>query len=365
MKGIKLPSILYLAITDLKKDGRSQTLIKHLNSHFDLRLISNHPIDYPKTNTFLITKEVIKNPIQTLFRLRVFLQHTNTVFIDNRKSCFFAFLLLPFIFRKTIIIDSREFYTLKDAKSIRNFFGTIIEICFHKIASQVIVANDSRARLTKCYSRLNYRPLVLENRRVLPANSKKSIIYDVNDIPVRLDESKINFISTSGFSLERNSRDILDAAKKLENSCRVFFIGKNTVKDNKFYHEYIKKNDIKNVFILKTVDFNQLKGLIKQFHVGIVNYSDRNLNNRYCASGKIFEFLDATIPVVTSTNSPLIQTIRKYNCGVATKNFEESFQKIIDNYEYFKNNVREFNSFEEIELYNDNFVKTVLGEIIV
>jgi hypothetical protein len=206
---------------------------------------------------------------------------------------------------------------------------------------------------------------VLENRRVLPANSIKSIIYDVNDISIRLDESKINFISSSGFSIERNSRDILDAAKKLENSCNVFFIGKNTTKDKKFYNDYIKKNEIKNVFVLKAVDFNQLKGLIEQFHVGIVNYSDKNLNNRYCASGKIFEFLDAGIPVVTSTNSPLIQTIRKYNCGFASKNFEESFQKIIDNYEYFKNNVREFNSFEEIELYNDNFVKTVLGEIIV
>ena len=70
------------------------------------------------------------------------------------------------------------------------------------------------------------------------------------------------------------------------------------------------------------MDQDHLKYFIENSQVGMVTYHQHDLNNKYCASGKIYEFLFEGKPVVTSTNPPLADFCGKYGIGIAEDNYE-------------------------------------------
>ena len=70
-------------------------------------------------------------------------------------------------------------------------------------------------------------------------------------------------------------------------------------------------------------------------NVGIVSYSNKNINNRLCASGKIYEYISLGIPVIVSNNLPLRNLVNLYNIGSVVncdQNFFKNYLQNIDNY---------------------------------
>ena len=83
--------------------------------------------------------------------------------------------------------------------------------------------------------------------------------------------------------------------------------------------------------------------------VGIVRYHNRDRNNRYCASGKLYEFIYSGLPVVCSSNLTLSKFINKTGTGVSDTSFKNGLTMLLADLELFKRNVQNYISTNKIE----------------
>lgn len=94
-----------------------------------------------------------------------------------------------------------------------------------------------------------------------------------------------------------------------------------------------------DIHLIDKVSMDELRFLIKKSDVGIVNYHQKDLNNLYCASGKIYEYLEEGKPIITTENIPLKEFCEIHEVGVANNNFNESIDLIFKEYSKFQKNV--------------------------
>lgn len=369
---MKNKSLLYISFSNYSSDGRTKELIKHLSKKIKIYLICYSSTKLKNKKNIQITVTHKKSFIlklfwflhQTLKNLRKY----DTVFIDNRKSALVSFLLFPLLKNKLIIQDMREFYTLHEHKNITSRIGTLVEGLMLKRSNIIITANKQRARLTKKLYKLKSTPLVYENRRSFNKNknSNKSFINNLKDQLrnkiINIKESKINLVSSSGFTIERGCMRVVKGVEKNKDIASLYFVGKTSNKNKSFLKNYILKNNINNVFLIDSLPLTKLYSFLLKMQVGIVNYSDFNRNNIYCASGKIYEFLSIGMPVLCTENFPLKEIIsNKY--GISNNDFNQSISEICNNYSYFKKSAILFNSKILIDNYNKVFVDNLIFKI--
>ena len=99
-----------------------------------------------------------------------------------------------------------------------------------------------------------------------------------------------------------------------------------------------------NVELIGRLTQTELKYLISKCQIGIVNYGQYDTNNKYCASGKIYEFIYEGLPVVTTTNPTLKKLCDQEKIGYADDKYAEGINRIIENYNEYKMNVKRFAS---------------------
>jgi glycosyltransferase involved in cell wall biosynthesis len=61
---------------------------------------------------------------------------------------------------------------------------------------------------------------------------------------------------------------------------------------------------------------------MKSCDIGTAFYSNTNLNNYYCASNKLYEYIALKKPVVTNNYPGLIETVAKFGQGVCLENMK-------------------------------------------
>lgn len=266
------------------------------------------------------------------------------LFVNDRKSLIPSLFIYFFKKPKIIIQDVSELYLFKEVKGISGKFGCILEYFFFKRSNLLICANKYRARIMKKIFSLRETPLVFENIRCLEHNDQE-LQSGINQNEAQPeDNKKIRVISTSGCSLSRLTDSLVLAFKELEEKYELYLVGCLDGTDRKAIETLIKVNCLSNVHLLGKLDQNDLKRMIRKCHIGIVNYNSRDVNNRYCASGKIYEFLFEGLPVVTTENLPLVHLVNKNKIGIADNSFYRGIEKVACNYSYFSENVFAFSS---------------------
>lgn len=368
--------VLILSFSNLDLDGRSRALIDIFSHVGEVEVIINHKrrsyflrdgVNYFNPNLF--------NFIKVLRFFFSYLKKTNSsdlIVVDNRKAAFLALFLYPIIKSHTLIYDMRELYTCKESKSMKNKFGTYIESCFIKLVDLVICANKHRARIVKVKYHTKVKPIVVENNRSIYDRTRISNNKLLEKVSLEIrqfiesgnNSNKLNFVSTDGFSTERKSNLIIKQCAQFNNEINLFIFGKNKDVANK----YIKNKNFTNIIHMGSVDGNILGELLKRFiDVGIVVYGEHDLNNKYCASGKIFEFMHLGIPVVTSYNFPLRQITKNKKIGVASINLKEAIIQVIHNLEYFKDSCKKASKESNVtsfEISCSNKIKEMLNKDI-
>ncbi|MCI8376569.1 MAG: glycosyltransferase family 4 protein [Lachnospiraceae bacterium] len=87
--------------------------------------------------------------------------------------------------------------------------------------------------------------------------------------------------------------------------------------------------------------------ITKHAHIGIAIYDDSTLNNQFCAPNKIYEYAAFGIPMITSENLGLTETVGFYKAGRCV-NFksvdalEEAIRNILDKYDEYSRNAKKF-----------------------
>lgn len=321
-----------------------------------------------------ISKEKIKYRIQEnsyisfLLKLRKYIKQIDNrtnydaILLDNRKSIIPGRRIIKLLKPNVAILDCREFYTFSSSKTIASKFGCIIEKKAIKTSDIVICANEERAKLMGKMYGLKNSPIVFQNLRQLSFGS------DYNEEELRkkfpfVNDNAVKIISTSGCSVFRTDDVLVKNIHRVNGNCILLLAGDPTEKDKKIITKIIKDNNLKNVFILGRLNQTEMKYLFSVCHVGIVNYPKTNLNNLYCASGKLFEYCFEGLPVVTTTNPPLKRMCDQFGIGAYDDCFADGINEVIENYERYKRNVLSFCQINTVENNNLTFIKDLTDAI--
>lgn len=96
-------------------------------------------------------------------------------------------------------------------------------------------------------------------------------------------------------------------------------------------------------FSTEMLPFQEIDQLYRSADIGFALYGDQDLNHKYAglSSGKLFNFMQACVPVITNATPSCIKAVEKTGCGIyikETSEIDKAIQEILENQENFRQN---------------------------
>lgn len=339
--------ILLVSYGIVEYDGRFRELLKISQgigeTHYIAR--SNSTIEHNEMNgTIINTKKRFDYLlfIYAVLKKAISIGQIDILFIDNRKAIIPGLLVKMIKSPVYVIQDVRELYLAKEVRKISRKIGCYIEGWLIRRANILISANKYRSKFMKDFYSLNDAPLVFENIRRLEIGNANILQNIKKNFSHYFEKNSIRLISTSGYDINRTNDVLLKAMKVLGNDFELFLVGGGEKNDLQIIEKIIAEYKITNVNIINKLNPSELKYFIQNSHIGVVNYNQKDTNNKLCASGKIYEFIFEGLPVLTTENLPLVELVDAHMIGVADNGYYQGIKKISANYEMYKENVEKF-----------------------
>ena len=338
--------ILFISCGNADYDGRLRELLKVCNDLGDVscysygskELFPGHHLYGSDVSYIQFIKNVLKDAGK---------DDADVIFADNRRATIPAMLLNRR--KKAILVqDCRELYDAAQFKELFNKIGCVAEKRCAKKADILICANTFRADYMEKHWGTK-RPIVFENVRKLEYD-ENAMDKAAELIDPYLGDDEIRIVSTYGCSVDRTNDVLVRNINKIEGKVKVFLVGNSGKEDEDIIRRIVKEQNAGDkVVILRQMNQTELKYLISRSHIGVVNYNQKDLNNKYCASGKIYEFIYEGLPVITTTNPPLKKMCEDFGIGESDDEYYKGINKIIGSYDHYKENVGKFIETHDLE----------------
>lgn len=346
---------------DFEYDGRLRELYKACCLLGNVFLFSRGKVPI-SSNHFLINESYTKF-IRTCVSIGKRIDSVGLLFLDNRKSVIPGLRLKKRFKSAKIVLDCRELYLARYVKHLSGKIGCFVEKRGIKKANVIICANEERAIFMQDYYKLASRPLIYENFRKLEYSSPQKKEKSLERFQQYGVDGEIRIVATSGCDLSRLTDVLVSNLPKVNYPCKLFLVGDSPKNDLIRIEKICSLNNIKNVVHVGKLCQDDLKALLSYCHIGIVNYNQFDINNKYCASGKIFEFVYEGLPVVTTTNPPLVSFCSKYSVGVCDDEFYKGINNVASNYDFYKNNTHSFLKSISVDENNSNLACAIKQRI--
>lgn len=283
--------------------------------------------------------------------------------LDNRKAVIPGLLLRAILRPGVMVQDCRELYLPNEVSHFAGKAGCFFEKLGIQRADVLICANQDRARFMQELYHLEREPLVYENLRRLEYSGGSARDAQAERFAGYLHEGELRIITTSGCSVSRTNDVLVRNLKRVKQPCRLFMVGEDPASDRQAIEQIIAEEGLENVEILGKLNQDELKYLISVSHIGIVNYHQKDHNNRYCASGKLFEFLYEGLPVVTTTNPPLKRLCDEYGVGASDDGYADAVNQVAADYPAYQARVKAFAQAHTVQENNDALKRQLQTEI--
>lgn len=359
-------NILLISYGDFDYDGRLRELYKAFSSFGTLYSVTRGAV--AQNSRHKICNERYSRFIREAVEYGKRLEPVDVLVLDNRKSIVPGFIIQILKKPKVVIQDCRELYIAKEVTHFTGKIGCLVEKLGVKSSDIIICANKERAKIMQKLFDLRDMPIVYENLRALTYSNDDAQNIQSKKFAGIVRDDEIRIISSSGCSVSRTNDVLVNNLSRVSRKCRLILVGSNTDDDEATVRKIIKDNGLDNVEILGQVNQDELKYLISISQIGVVNYHRKDTNNKYCASGKVYEFLYEGIPVVTTTNPPLKDMCDNAKIGEADDSYADGINKIIEHYEEYRMNVLGFAQQNSVEENNKRLIQQVrerLAQILV
>ncbi len=296
-----------------------------------------------KTKRFKIWKN--KGPFFYLFyNIRLFFYlifRKVDVLFANDLDTLLANTLVSIFRRKPLIYDSHEFFLgvpeIQNRRFVKWSWNKIQSFCFNYIDSFFTV-NNSIANL---YS-TSYKKEIQVIRNVPFA---QNYINSSSRIELGLPKNAfILIMQGAGINVDRGYEEAVLSLMYLKNVILLIVGNGDVIEDLKKLSIDEKLSD-KIIFISK-LPYPQMMKYTSVSNVGLTLDKDLNINYKFSLPNKLFDYINAGIPVIGSNLIEVKQIIREYNAGIlideiTPPKIAEAVQQLIDNsnmYELCKNN---------------------------
>jgi glycosyltransferase involved in cell wall biosynthesis len=267
------------------------------------------------------------------------------ILVSNDLDTLLANYLVSIIRRKVLVHDAHEYFTglpeIQDRKLVLLVWQTIERFVFPKL-QYIYTVNDSIARLyTEKYNNKNI--YVVRN---LPIKVSKDQWPNRNTLGLPADK-KILIIQGAGINMHRGAEEAILAINYLTDVI-LLIIGEGKVVPNlkKMVSSLHLEN---NVMFKPKMPFEELICYTHLADVGLSLDKDTNINYRYSLPNKLFDYIQAGIPVLCSNLEEVAKIVNAWKIGMVAESHEPKYLAKMIN-EMLKNE-------NQIELWKQNLAK--------
>ena len=216
-----------------------------------------------------------------------------------------------------MIFDSHEYFTetpeLVNRPKVQRVWKRIEGFVVPKLDEMITVC-DSIADLFR--EKYGVKVHVIRNippRKALPSKGDKVAL----GLPV---DKHLLVLQGSGINIQRGAEELVEAMTQLDD-CFLMIIGGGDVLPilNQMVEEL---HIIDRVRFFPRMPYRQMMAYTQLAELGFCLDKDTNLNYRYSLPNKLFDFIQAGVPIVASHLTEIEKIVRQYNLGLFIESHE-------------------------------------------
>ena len=254
------------------------------------------------------------------FNIRLFiflLFHRCNCLLSNDLDTLLPNFWISKLKRIPLIYDSHEYFTevpeLVERPKVQKVWKRIEEYILPKM-KEMITVNQSIANLF--HEKYGIKVHVVRNipmRKMLPAPASRDAIG--------IDPKKhVLVLQGSGINIHRGSEELVDAMRYLDD-CQLVIIGRGDVLP--ILKEKVTANNWNDrVKFFPRMPYQQMMAITQLAELGFTLDKDTNLNYRFSLPNKLFDYIQAGVPIVASRLTEIEKIVTDYNIGTFIDNHD-------------------------------------------
>jgi len=230
--------------------------------------------------------------------------------ISNDLDTLLPNFIISKIKRTPLVYDSHEYFTevpeLVNRKNVQKVWKFIESTIFPKLEN-VITVNDSIADLFE--NDYGNRPSVVRN--IPRAREKVSIISrEILGLPV---DKSVLILQGSGINVDRGSEELIEAMTMINNAVLLIIGGGDVI--DKLKIMVIELGVDHKVIFKPRLPYDEMMQYTGVADLGLTFDKSTNLNYRFSLPNKLFDYIQAGIPVISSALPEIEKVINQYDVG--------------------------------------------------
>ena len=216
-----------------------------------------------------------------------------------------------------MIYDSHEYFTetpeLIHRPKVQRVWKRIEEFAVPKLGEMITVC-DSIADLFR--EKYGVKVHVIRNippQKALPPKGDKA------ELGLPLDKHLL-VLQGSGINIQRGAEELVQAMQYLDD-CHLMIIGGGDVLPI-LKQMFVDLNIADRVRFLPRMSYANMMAYTQNAELGFCLDKDTNLNYRFSLPNKLFDFIQAGVPIVASHLTEIEKIIRRYDIGVFIENHD-------------------------------------------
>ncbi len=263
------------------------------------------------------------------YNIRLFfylLFHKFNMLVANDLDTLLPNFLVSKLKRLPLIFDSHEYFTgvpeIQNRPFVKWVWTTIEKMIFPRL-KYVMTVSDSISMQYE--SQYGIRPVTIRNCARSSAEIKG---YPKKELGIS-DDHLLLILQGGGINIDRGGEELIEAINRIE-KVSLMIAGSGDVLP-------VLKEKVKSLSLSDRVRFipkqtlNELIKYTKSADVGLSLDKDTNLNYRFSLPNKLFDYISAGIPVITSDLPEVKKIVEESGCGIIIQDVtpEELSQAII------------------------------------
>lgn len=345
----EMKKLVMYVYNDITTDARVQRAANALAVDFDLILISTQKgkqIEDRGYKNILVggSSAGLRNILATIWASwRIIChEHPDLLYCHDYYSAILAYLLIRTRYSGKIIYDAHELIIPEQGHENKRLgFFYWFEKRIIKKVSMVICASKQRGSIMKEHYGLLEDPLVIPNISQLQINDEDNDVQSIlESLRPFFASNKLTVVYAGAVTGSRRIDELMNATIGLSDKCKLLIVGSGSALDS------LKKSAANypelEIAFTGGIPYKCLGSVLTRCDIGFLYYPADSLNNKYCASNKIYEYASVGLPMLANENPTVKEVLEESNIGISTLDFKDGLLRLVADSKTFKHNCEVF-----------------------